>query len=60
MTPSATSLSIVLEAGGIVSDQEGKPLRPITGLTEGYSIVVAGTKELHAEILAKISTPKKV
>jgi myo-inositol-1(or 4)-monophosphatase len=54
------SLSIVLEAGGIVSDQEGKPLRPITGLTEGYSIVVAGTKELHTEILAKIGAPKKV
>ncbi len=53
------SLSIVLEAGGVVSDQEGKALRPITGLTEGYSIVIAGTKGLHAEILAKIQAPPK-
>jgi myo-inositol-1(or 4)-monophosphatase len=54
------SLSIVLEAGGIVSDQEGNALQPITNLTEGYSLVIACTKELHAEILAKIHATKKV
>jgi myo-inositol-1(or 4)-monophosphatase len=48
------SSSIVLEAGGIVSDSLGKPLRPITNLTEGYSLVVAGTKELHRAILMKL------
>ena len=54
------SSSIVLEAGGIVSDQEGKPLRPITNLTEGYSIVVAGSKELHTEILTRIRASRPV
>ncbi len=49
-------LSIVLEAGGIVTDQYGKPLRPISNLTEGYSLVVAGTKELHNELLTRIKT----
>jgi myo-inositol-1(or 4)-monophosphatase len=49
-------LSIVLEAGGIVTDQYGKPLRPISNLTDGYSLVVAGTKELHTELLTRIKT----
>jgi myo-inositol-1(or 4)-monophosphatase len=49
-------LSIVLEAGGIVSDQHGKPLRPFSNLTEGYSLVVAGTKELHTELLTRMKT----
>lgn len=48
------SLSIVLEAGGVASDQYGKNLRDITNLTEGFSLVVAATKELHQEILARI------
>lgn len=49
------SASIALEAGGIVSDQTGKTLRPITSLTEGFSLVVAGTKELHQEIITRIN-----
>ena len=49
-------LSIVLEAGGIVTDHYGKPLRPISNLTEGFSIVVAGTKELHSELLSRIQS----
>jgi len=49
------AVSIVVEAGGIVSDQHGKNLRHINNLTEGFSLVVAGTKELHAAILAKIN-----
>ncbi len=48
------SASIVLEAGGVVTDQEGKPLRPITNLTEKFSLVIAGHKKLHQEILTKI------
>src|SRR5438874_8321900 len=48
------SLSIVLEAGGIVSDHLGQTLRPITNLTEGYSLIVAGTKELHEAIRMRI------
>lgn len=48
------SASIVLEAGGVVSDYQGNPLRPIQNLTEGYSLVVAGTKELHEAILTKL------
>ena len=48
------SLSIVLEAGGIVSDQYGNPLRPISNLTEGFSLVVASTKLLHSELLKRI------
>jgi myo-inositol-1(or 4)-monophosphatase len=50
------SSSIVLEAGGIISDQYGKPLRPITHLTEAFSLVVAGTKELHAELLTRLKS----
>lgn len=48
------SLSIVLEAGGVVSDQHGKNVRAITNFTEGFSLVVASTKELHGEILTRI------
>ena len=48
------SVSIILEAGGIVSDQHGRPLRPATNLTEGFSLVATGTKELHEAILARI------
>jgi myo-inositol-1(or 4)-monophosphatase len=50
------SLSIVIEAGGIVSDQYGKSLRPISNLTEGFSLVVAGTRDLHQEILTRINS----
>lgn len=49
------SLSIVLEAGGIISDQHGKDLHAITNLTEGFSLVAAGTSKLHSEIIGKIS-----
>jgi myo-inositol-1(or 4)-monophosphatase len=48
------STSIIIEAGGIVSDQQGKDLRPITNLTDGFSLVTAGTRELHKEIIARI------
>ncbi len=48
------SASIVLEAGGVVSDHKGKPLRPITTLNEKFSLVIAGTKELHHAIIERI------
>lgn len=49
------SASIVLEAGGIVSDENGHSLRPIHNLSEGYSLIMAATRELHEAILKKIS-----
>ncbi len=48
------SASIVLEAGGVISDQHGKPLRPIHTLEDGFSIVATGSPALHAEILEKL------
>lgn len=48
--------SIIIEAGGIISDQDGKPLRAITNLTEGFSLVAAGTKELHEEIVSRLNS----
>jgi len=49
------SLTIVLEAGGVISDLHGKNLHAIANLTEGFSLVVAGTAQLHQEILTKIN-----
>ncbi|MBE3558797.1 MAG: inositol monophosphatase [Ktedonobacteraceae bacterium] len=51
------SASIVLEAGGIVTDHRGQALRPVTNLTDGYSVVMAASRELHQEILASIRQP---
>jgi myo-inositol-1(or 4)-monophosphatase len=50
------ALSIVLEAGGVISDQYGKPLRPIKNLTQGFSLTVAGTKELHTAIVKRMNS----
>ena len=49
------SASIVLEAGGIITDQRGQALRPVRTLKDGYSIVAAGSPVLHAEILDKLA-----
>ncbi|HEU5228711.1 MAG TPA: inositol monophosphatase [Ktedonobacteraceae bacterium] len=49
------SACIALEAGAIVSNHEGKPLSPVTDLNKKLSLVVAGTKELHAAIIERIS-----
>ncbi len=46
---------IVLEAGGIVSDQQGRALRPVPNLTEGFSLVMAGTRELHEALIARLA-----
>jgi len=53
------SLNIVLEAGGVISDQQGNDLPAITNLTEGFSLIVAGTRELHQEIVTKVNAPHK-
>ena len=49
------SSSIVLEAGGIVTDQYGNTVSPIPNLSEGYSLVIAGTQELHQELLERVN-----
>jgi len=48
------SASIALEAGGVLSDHQGKALRPITNLVEKFSLVLSGNKKLHQEILARL------
>jgi myo-inositol-1(or 4)-monophosphatase len=48
------SLSIVVEAGGVASDHHGKALRPVPNLSEGFSLIVAGTPELHSALLRRI------
>lgn len=47
------SLSIVLEAGGVVSDQNGNTLRDITNLSDGFSLIVAGTRDLHSALIQR-------
>ena len=42
---------IVTEAGGTISDRFGKPLAAIHSMTQGQSIVAAGTPALHAAVL---------
>jgi len=49
------SASIVLEAGGVISDYKGNPLRPITSLTQKFSLVMAGNQKLHQEIIQKLN-----
>jgi len=48
------SASIVLEAGGVITDHEGKALRPITNLVDKFSLVLSGNKKLHQEILTRL------
>lgn len=48
------SASIVIEAGGIVTDQRGNPLCPVTSLDESYSIIAAGSRQLHNAILERV------
>jgi myo-inositol-1(or 4)-monophosphatase len=49
------SASIVLEAGGVISDYKGNPLCPITSLTQKFSLVMASNKKLHHEIIQKLN-----
>ena len=43
---------IVREAGGVISDRLGLPLRPVESMVQGQSIVAAATPALHHAILA--------
>ncbi|MFA5029115.1 MAG: inositol monophosphatase family protein [Candidatus Methylomirabilota bacterium] len=43
---------IVAEAGGVITDRHGRPLLPVASMTQGQSIVVAATPQLHAALLA--------
>ncbi len=49
------SASIVLEAGGVLSDDKGDSLHPITSLTQKFSLVIAGNKKLHQELIQKLN-----
>ena len=45
-------LLLIVEAGGVVSDRAGRPLAPITSMTQNQSVVAAANRTLHTEILA--------
>jgi len=45
---------IVSEAGGLLTDPEGKAIPAIRSLTERYSIVAAATPELHAALVNEL------
>jgi myo-inositol-1(or 4)-monophosphatase len=45
------SVRIIVEAGGVVSDRAGRPLAPITSMTQGQSVVAAANPTLHTHIL---------
>lgn len=45
---------IVREAGGVVTDWDGNPLAPVRSLTQGQTIVAAGTPALHRALLEVI------
>ena len=49
----ASSL-ILTEAGGVITDPEGKALPAISSLTERYNILAARTPGLHAELIQKM------
>ena len=43
---------LIAEAGGVISDRVGRPLAPVTSMTQSQSVVAAANRTLHAEILA--------
>jgi fructose-1,6-bisphosphatase/inositol monophosphatase family enzyme len=45
------SVLIIAEAGGVVSDRAGRPLAPITSMTQNQSVVAAANPTLHRQIL---------
>jgi len=45
---------IVREAGGLVTDWDGNPLAPVRSLTQGQTIVAAGTAALHMALLEAV------
>lgn len=54
------SAAIVREAGGQVTDRYGQPLPPIENLRQGFSLIAAATRELHAEILERLAGEEHV
>ena len=42
---------IISEAGGIISDPHGNPLPAIASLTERFSLIAAGTPQLHRALI---------
>lgn len=48
---------ILTEAGGIITDPEGKPLPKIKDLKERYSILAAATLELHTTLVQQLNSP---
>jgi myo-inositol-1(or 4)-monophosphatase len=42
---------MVLEAGGIITDERGESLAPIEQLDYGYDFIASGNRELHDNIL---------
>lgn len=49
---------IITEAGGLITGPAGNPLPPIESLLEQYSIVAAGTPELHTELVQQLKNEK--
>lgn len=45
---------ILTEAGGTISDPEGKAISEITNLTQRFSIIASGSPELHAVLLRQL------
>ena len=45
---------IIGEAGGVVSDAQGRPVAPFSKMTDGFMFVASATPELHHEILAAL------
>ena len=45
---------MVREAGGLVTDWDGNPLAPVRSLTQGQTIVAAGTAALHRALLMAV------
>ena len=48
------SALILTEAGGLITDVEGRPLPDIDTLTVGYRVLAASTPELHAILVKKL------
>ena len=45
---------ILKEAGGIITDHEGKPIPEITNLTQRFSIIASGSPELHTVLVQRL------
>lgn len=48
---------IIEEAGGVVSDDRGRPLPPFAQMTQGFRVVASANPALHREILVALDSP---